>query len=64
MEKKLIDESNPNFKHLTNAHENCQNLINSASTDEAAHFRIRNVEHFKPLLSYTRESSQKEQRIA
>ncbi|AJR86845.1 Kex1p [Saccharomyces cerevisiae YJM689] len=60
MEKKLIDESNPNFKHLTNAHENCQNLINSASTDEAAHFSYQECENIlNLLLSYTRESSQK-----
>lgn len=60
MENKLIDKSNPNFKNLANAHEKCQNLVNSASTDETSHFSYSECENIlNLLLSYTKGSSEK-----
>lgn len=38
MENNLVDEKNPDFKKLLNAHEACQNKVNSASESDSFEF--------------------------
>ena len=60
IENELIDKSNPRFKELANAHENCQKLINSHNSEESTQFSYSECENIlNLLLSSTKQSPKK-----